>query len=165
MSAEEPDVPPAGEPSLDEILASIKQVIEREREAIGNAPAAPPSAPALLGDPADILDLGEAGVVLHGDGGMEPAVSWFAAEGGPSRNPLAGAGAAASVRQSLATLEALGRSLEQRSIAAPGELSLEQLARAMLRPMLASWLDSHLPPLVERLVREEIARILRRPGE
>ena len=29
----------------------------------------------------------------------------------------------------------------------------------MLRPMLADWLDQHLPAMVERLVQEEIARL------
>jgi len=32
----------------------------------------------------------------------------------------------------------------------------------MLRPMLAEWLDQHLPPLVDRLVAAEIARIVRK---
>jgi cell pole-organizing protein PopZ len=32
----------------------------------------------------------------------------------------------------------------------------------MLRPMLKDWLDENLPPLVERLVREEIERVSRR---
>jgi cell pole-organizing protein PopZ len=39
--------------------------------------------------------------------------------------------------------------------------SLEDLVRALLRPMLAEWLDAHLPDLVERMVQEEIARLRR----
>ena len=39
--------------------------------------------------------------------------------------------------------------------------SLEDVAESMLRPMLQDWLDNNLPSLVERLVREEIARIAR----
>ncbi len=39
--------------------------------------------------------------------------------------------------------------------------TLEDLVREMLRPMLKSWLDSNLPPVVERLVREEIERVAR----
>ena len=31
----------------------------------------------------------------------------------------------------------------------------------MLRPMLKTWLDVNLPPMVERLVRAEIERISR----
>ncbi len=40
--------------------------------------------------------------------------------------------------------------------------TLEELVQEMLRPMLKSWLDTNLPPLVEKLVREEIERIARR---
>ena len=50
--------------------------------------------------------------------------------------------------------------------ASPGELpvaaaglTLEELVRDALRPLLQSWLDDHLPAIVERLVREEIARV------
>lgn len=39
---------------------------------------------------------------------------------------------------------------------------LNEKMEAMLRPMLQEWLDSNLPPLVERLVREEIERVVRR---
>jgi cell pole-organizing protein PopZ len=37
----------------------------------------------------------------------------------------------------------------------------EQGVEAMLKPMLQDWLDNNLPGIVERLVREEIARIAR----
>jgi len=40
--------------------------------------------------------------------------------------------------------------------------TVEDLMKEMLRPMLKSWLDDNLPPLVERLVREEIERVARR---
>jgi cell pole-organizing protein PopZ len=40
--------------------------------------------------------------------------------------------------------------------------TLEDLVSDMLRPMLKQWLDQNLPPLVERLVREEIERVSRR---
>jgi len=40
--------------------------------------------------------------------------------------------------------------------------SIEQVAEDMLRPMLKDWLDENLPPMVERLVREEIERVSRR---
>jgi cell pole-organizing protein PopZ len=33
--------------------------------------------------------------------------------------------------------------------------------RDMLRPMVKAWLDDNLPPMVERLVRDEIQRIAR----
>ena len=40
--------------------------------------------------------------------------------------------------------------------------TIEELVQEMLRPMLKMWLDENLPPLVERLVREEIERVARR---
>jgi len=39
--------------------------------------------------------------------------------------------------------------------------SFDEIASDLLRPMLQDWLDSNLPPLVERLVREEIERVVR----
>ncbi|ASY62814.1 hypothetical protein SJ05684_c13590 [Sinorhizobium sojae CCBAU 05684] len=39
--------------------------------------------------------------------------------------------------------------------------SFDEIAEAMLRPMLQEWLDDNLPTLVERLVREEIERVAR----
>jgi cell pole-organizing protein PopZ len=40
--------------------------------------------------------------------------------------------------------------------------TVEELAEEMMRPMLKDWLDENLPPMVERLVREEIERVSRR---
>jgi len=39
--------------------------------------------------------------------------------------------------------------------------TLEDLVKDMLRPMLKAWLDTNLPPLVEKLVRDEIERVSR----
>lgn len=43
----------------------------------------------------------------------------------------------------------------------PAGLTIEQLMRDMLRPMLKDWLDENLPAMVERIVAEEIARAAR----
>ena len=40
--------------------------------------------------------------------------------------------------------------------------TLEDLVRAELRPLLKAWLDANLPPVVERLVRAEIERVVGR---
>lgn len=42
--------------------------------------------------------------------------------------------------------------------------TLEDIVRDMLRPLLQAWLDEHLPGVVERLVREEIARVVGEAG-
>jgi hypothetical protein len=41
--------------------------------------------------------------------------------------------------------------------------TLEDLVKDMLRPMLKGWLDENLPALVERLVKAEIERVTRGP--
>ena len=40
--------------------------------------------------------------------------------------------------------------------------TLEDLVKEIMRPMIKEWLDSNLPPLVERLVGREIDRLARR---
>ena len=45
-----------------------------------------------------------------------------------------------------------------------GERTLEEIVREMLRPLLQAWLDDHLPGIVERLVREEIGRVVGEAG-
>ncbi|MDI6025834.1 PopZ family protein [Corticibacterium sp. UT-5YL-CI-8] len=46
-------------------------------------------------------------------------------------------------------------------VAARPRRSVDDIAQEMLRPMLQEWLDNKLPPLVEKLVREEIERVVR----
>ena len=43
-----------------------------------------------------------------------------------------------------------------------GGPTIEDLVREEIRPLLKGWLDNHLPPLVERLVRAEIERVMGR---
>jgi cell pole-organizing protein PopZ len=76
--------------------------------------------------------------------------------------PAAAAAAAASV-------EALLKRLNEERIATlqpapPVSPSIEEVVRSELRPFLKAWLDEHLPPLVERLVRVEITRLMGRSG-
>jgi hypothetical protein len=42
-----------------------------------------------------------------------------------------------------------------------GAVTLEEMVREELRPMLKEWLDHNLPQMVERLVQREIRRITR----
>jgi cell pole-organizing protein PopZ len=47
------------------------------------------------------------------------------------------------------------------AFAARSKKTFDEMAEAMLRPMLQDWLDNNLPTLVEKLVREEIERVAR----
>ena len=45
-----------------------------------------------------------------------------------------------------------------------GARTLEDIVGDLLRPLLRTWLDENLPPIVERLVQAEIARVAREAG-
>ncbi|MBO9517872.1 MAG: DUF2497 domain-containing protein [Porphyrobacter sp.] len=152
-----------GEPSVEEILASIKKVIARDnrealqaerrrRESAGIAltPAQPGEA---FEAEEEILELGEA-VELAGP----------AAPKGPEADRLTTEGTARSMRESLEALAMLAEPGAPPQIVRSGETSLEGLTRDLLRPMLAEWLERNLPDMVERLVKAEIARIAGKKG-
>jgi cell pole-organizing protein PopZ len=45
-----------------------------------------------------------------------------------------------------------------------GGLTIEDIVREEIKPLLKAWLDTHLPSLVERVVRSEIERVIDRSG-
>jgi cell pole-organizing protein PopZ len=71
--------------------------------------------------------------------------------------PEAAAAAASSVDSLVRTLAA-DRTMQVRS----GGPTIEDIVREELRPLLKAWLDTNLPPIVERLVRAEIERVVGR---
>lgn len=168
----------ASEPSVEEILESIKKVIARDnraeaaRERIRRDSAAEPGlAPrisvqsAAHGEgkpasfPADVLDLSEiAAQILQEEraSGSAKGTEMDEDEGAP----LLPETTAASMRESLAALAMMSAPGAAPQIVRSGETSLEGLVRELLRPQLADWLDRNLPPMVEKLVAAEIARIV-----
>lgn len=84
----------------------------------------------------------------------------------PGRERIVSSAASGAAAAAFAQLGALPRD-SRRQGELPlggGERTLEEIVREMLRPMLQSWLDDHLPGIVERLVREEIARVVGEAG-
>ena len=59
-----------------------------------------------------------------------------------------------------AAVDAAFNSLAQ-TVLVQNAMTLEDLVKEMLRPMLKSWLDDNLPGLVERIVKAEIERVSR----
>jgi cell pole-organizing protein PopZ len=167
----------AYEPSMEEILTSIRNIIADEREA-GRSPAPkagpqgaaasaagpqivyskddslPPRAtpePSPRAEPTPASDVNAPKVVWRKP---QPA----GAESTPrapacDEEPLLSAEANEAV---VSSFEVLSANLALRS----AELA-DGLVREMLRPMLKQWLDENLPPIVERLVRAEIQRVAR----
>jgi cell pole-organizing protein PopZ len=172
----------AGEPSVEEILSSIKKVIARDnRPEAGRPEAGRPEAvqrddvlrfdsrrkAAARGG--DVLDLGEVAAQVLNDaparGTCDAAddLSEHATdETHDGDSPLINDAAISSMRESLAALAMLAEPGARPQIVRSGETSLEGLVREILRPQLAQWLDQNLPAMVERLVAAEIARIVRK---
>ncbi len=160
----------AGEPTVEEILDSIKKVIARDNRAAtpGERTASrrqDAQSAAGVHDDGDWADRHEEDVLDLSDGEMLVDDADLASTAGEDAGgPLIGPESRASMRDSLAALAMLAQPGAAPQIVRSGETSLEGLVREMLRPMLAQWLDQNLPPMVEKLVAAEIARIVRKQG-
>ena len=171
-----------GEASVEEILESIKKVIARDNRAVametrnrrtheGVAEAAPD--PVDADEAEDVLDLAaapfveESGSDTHAflDDDEFSEEDFEAASARPAADePLVAPAARDAMRQNLAALAMLAEPGVPPQIVRSGETSLEGLTRDLLRPMLSQWLDANLPGMVERMVKDEIARIAGKRG-
>jgi cell pole-organizing protein PopZ len=199
----------ANEPSMEEILASIRQIISEDGD---GSPAARPEGrgkdPAEQDGPPDV-DLAAAAPASPSPraerapqqgGSMKPQTSDNPARAQqPAQSAPAAAAPAPEARRSAeapapapqpqAAAKPTSSPAPQRQNGSPEQRSLlsdrsnaavsgafgtlthtilaqhartlDDLVAEMLRPMLKEWLDDNLPPLVERLVKEEIERVSR----
>ncbi len=85
------------------------------------------------------------------------------AAGGEGTASALTAGAAAAAFAGLASLGREKRREGETALGAPGK-TLEDILRELLRPLVQAWLDANLAQIVERLVREEIQRVVRDAG-
>ena len=137
------------EPSMEDILASIKKVIAEDKEQrvsvssadeLEDAPL--PEEEAAEAEEVDVLELNEP---------LAPPIDL-----GP---PLLDEGMAGHSRQSLEELQTIAATVPP----LPQVNPLEDMVREMLKPILKQWLDEHLPQMVDEHVKREISRITGRP--
>ena len=133
----------AREPSMEDILASIKRVIAEEKEIRASAP---PPLPDAEPEGDDVLELDES---------MEAPIA-PPVDLGP---PLLEEEVADESRQKLEELVSIAATAP----APPQYNPLVEMIREMLRPILKQWLDDHLPAIVDEHVKREIHRITGRP--
>jgi len=173
---------PQPEPSMEEILASIRRIISEDEEEAAPAQSAPhpgqraaPSKPALVETAAQTPEQPSSPVQTspavpqrrEGDGAhtrletedvemikknMAAAIGDDAAE---AILDTSSADAASSA------FEALSQTVRVTETEGPGR-TLEDIVIAMLRPMVKDWLDANLPAIVEEKVEEEVQRVARR---
>lgn len=191
MSDQRPPAPGAagtGDPSMEDILASIRRILN-EDEPGTPAPADTVPEPLVLTE--DMLVQGTVEVL------PEPAATPAqppepppaepiqdqpiqaeptAAPPGPAEPPpaepvpappLADVEALLAPAVAAAATAAIGNLLravsqERTSAVTRGGPSIEDVVREEVRPLLKEWLDQHLPAVVERLVRSEIERVVGR---
>ena len=139
---------PPREPSMEDILASIKKVIAEEKELRS---AIPPEADRPIGDDEDEDDVLELDETMTAVEDAEPE-----ADLGPS---LIEDSTADDSRARFAQLSDVAASAPSAAAGNP----LEDMIRAMLRPVLKQWLDENLPRIVDEHVKREISRITGKP--
>ncbi|WP_375398419.1 DUF2497 domain-containing protein [uncultured Sphingomonas sp.] len=168
----------SAEPSMEDILSSIKRIIAEDGDPASRPRRRMGSARSSLDDPADdVLVLSDPAPepAMTPVSTVEPAASSPAigqpvaeramrelAPGAPE--PVSFSPAAAETIVSPGTAEASRSTLDtlSRLIVRPevtGSDTLEGMVRDMLRPILREWLDANLPDMVERMVAREISRI------
>jgi len=134
---------PGREPSMEDILASIKKVIAEEKELrIGAEPI-----DSVEDEPLPEEQSASDEDVLELDEPLAPPVDL-----GP---PLVDDQVAGQSRQKLEALQTVAATIPS----GPSVNPLEEIIRGMLRPMLKQWLDEHLPQMVDEHVKREISRI------
>ena len=182
----EPAPANAGDPSMEDILASIRRILSEDEPAAQAPPVEhdaqdgdvlmldasmmlPDSIPDTMNDqPAH--DEPAHDVPAHVPAalrGLTPEPVPVAAPPAPPQYdrsleaalvaPAAAAAAASSVSVLVRSLAA-----ERSTQVYSGGPTLEDIVRAELRPLLKQWLDENLPPMVERLVRSELERVVGR---
>jgi cell pole-organizing protein PopZ len=137
------------EPSMEEILASIRRIIAEDE---GESPSGAAAAPQPL----------RAVSAMQDESMPSEQISSPAPSSGPGPTPAAaGQGPTSEGLLSPATTAALDAAFN--ALAQTGQprrgRTVEELVSELMRPMLKTWLDENLPAIVERLVRAEIERI------
>ena len=172
----------AQEPTMEEILASIRRIISEDDAPAETAPVAEAAPePAPIED--EVLELTEPyeAPATEAIGDLDvadaapfptepaPAVTQPAAVAAEAET-LVGETAAASAASAFAGLAASFQKPEPAPVASAADMNfmsgntVEAMVREMLRPMLKDWLDANLPAIVEAQVRKEVERIARNAG-
>jgi len=203
------------EPSIEEILESIRQIISEDTEdpnaktatqtletvkqpapapsnlslapkpeapvppsnlslAPAPAPAAAPAAPLnLKPEPAKPVDLKPQPLDLTEKVTPEPS-SPITIEmmdspmtnndktDGDKATSLMSAETAAAVTDSLAKILASNVAIESEKSGPAGKVTLEDMARDLMKPLIKAWIDQNLPGIIDKAVQKEVEKLSRR---
>lgn len=167
------------EPTMEEILASIRRIISEDDAPAEPAAEAAPPAPEPEPEPAedDVLELtdpiapepepepelpplesvGDIDVYSPPEPAPEPAYTPPIFDRDEVADKLVGDTAASAAASAFGSLSS--------ALLMPKDArTLEDVVRELLRPLLKEWLDQNLPRIVETKVEEEVQRIARGRG-
>lgn len=156
------------EPSMEEILASIRRIISEDEDdqAPAASPAPRPAASTAAPDTSPAAEAAPAPLELPDQPEAEPQP--IAEDTQMMKQNVAAAMSDDGEEEILdrTTAEVASqafRNLSQsvRVSEGPGK-TLEDIVTEMLRPMVKQWLDANLPAIVEEKVEEEVQRVARR---
>jgi cell pole-organizing protein PopZ len=156
--------PGAPDPSMEDILASIRRILDDETPA---GPAETHAEEEILNLTETMLAPEDAPAKAPPPASEPPPLAAAAPPAAPmAESALIGAAAAGAAGASFAALRAAtgaaaATPARPETLVGYANLTLEQMVREEIRPLLRSWLDENLPPLVERLVKAELDRIAR----
>lgn len=184
-----PEIKTEQEPSIEEILESIRQIISEDGTPAEDGPAVPKkpakSAETVMAAPAQkkqepvpaakpaepVPQKGEAILDLTEKVAPEKpkTVEVETEPGGPNiileesdeddEDHLVSDMTADAAVEMLARLLSNNVSVERELPGKPGPVTLEDMTRELLRPLLREWLDQNLKTIIERMVAREIERL------
>jgi len=161
------------EPSIEEILASIRQIISDDDGAEPAAaepeppPPPPKAAPKRKPEPEpepedDVLELTDK---VDDEPAYEPPprvqIDMKDADDDDDGDSIFTDSAESAAFQGFAKLAARS-ALDRRGT---GDTTIEDIVREMMKPMLREWLDIHLPPLIEKVVQRELRKVAARAAD
>jgi uncharacterized protein len=179
------------EPSIEEILESIRQIISEDgseaetpaKPAPTAAPAkpqpqpqpqpqqaakaSPPPPPPKPAKPVEnVLDLTEK-VVPEEESVAVPEVTIELKDAmqrqlQASGDDLLSDAAADASAAAMSKLMAGNIAVDSQEPGRVGSVTLEDMVRELMRPMIKTWLDNNLPGIIERMVQREIEKVSRR---
>jgi cell pole-organizing protein PopZ len=177
-------VPPTQEPGAtppEDVLDLTEQMLAPDTKPVAAPPppaagsqadidallAGPPSAPAARPMSDAEIDAMFAAPPANTPAGPQPAAKAPPPAPSGAEGGLIGGAVAAAAAASFAALRAARGQGDAPRQAMPdivlgnGAITLEEMVREELRPLLKAWLDANLPALVERLVKAELERVAR----
>lgn len=155
--------PKTAEPSMDEILASIRKIITDDGGGPGGDDLMPADSAGDAGLGAhddDVLVLTERAPPELDDSLNTQPETTVAKTPADNAEPLVGSSAAEAAASSF---DNLSTAIDTAAPPAPSlsGRSLEDVTRELLAPLLKAWLEENLPAIVRERVDEEVARIAR----